>query len=304
MLALIDAFHKELSGIRELSDSTVENYTYSIVDYCDYAKNVLKIEPIYSKGQHILKWLADVRKNGLGQSRMKNHQTALKTFFALLVKLKIIMKNPAEALAPIRQKPSELNKPIPQKVAFKLLRSIDQSQWHGKRDFLIISMLWALGLRVNELTSLRVKSFEPEHDPENNIGLLRVRGKNKKQRALFVVDKLYDEITSYLEHPESPHKMNAPLFPIKTGTPISNDRVRGLIKEYCASANIKNRVTPHVLRHTFATDMYHQGIPIQAIQAMMGHNQIAETSVYVHVSDQLQKQALENIMIEGGPLWL
>ncbi len=125
MLALIDAFHKELSGIRELSDSTVENYTYSIVDYCDYAKNVLKIEPIYSKGQHILKWLADVRKNGLGQSRMKNHQTALKTFFALLVKLKIIMKNPAEALAPIRQKPSELNKPIPQKVAFKLLRSID-----------------------------------------------------------------------------------------------------------------------------------------------------------------------------------
>ncbi len=165
-------------------------------------------------------------------------------------------------------------------------------------------MLWALGLRVNELTSLTVKSFEPEHDPENNIGLLRVRGKNKKQRALFVVDKLYDEITSYLEHPESPHKMNAPLFPIKTGTPISNDRVRGLIKEYCASANIKNRVTPHVLRHTFATDMYHQGIPIQAIQAMMGHNQIAETSVYVHVSDQLQKQALENIMIEGGPLWL
>ncbi len=304
MLALIDAFHKELSDIRELADSTVENYTYSIVDYFDYAKHVLNIEPIYSKGRHILKWLADVRKNGLGQSRLKNHQIALKTFFALLVKLKIIKKNPADALPRIRKKPSELNKPIPQKVVFKLLRSIDQSRWHGKRDALMISMLWALGLRINELTSLRVKSFEPEHDPENKIGLLRVRGKNRKQRALFVVDKLYDEITNYLEHPESPNKKKDPLFPIKAGTPISNDRARKSIKEYCAAANIKHRITPHVLRHTFATDMYHQGVPLQAIQAMMGHDQVAETSVYIHVSDQLQKQALENLMIQGGPLWL
>ena len=304
MLALIDAFHQELSDIRELADSTVENYTYSIVDYLDYAKHELDINPVHSKGRHLLKWLTHVRKNGLGLSRLKNHQTALKTFFALLVKLKIIKKNPADALPKILQKQSELNKPIPKEVAFKLLRSINQSRWHGKRDYLIISTLWALGLRINELTSLRVKSFEPEHDSENKIGLLRVRGKNRKQRALFVVDKLYDEITNYLEHPESPKKKKDPLFPIKTGTPISNDRARKLIKEYCAAAKIKHRVTPHVLRHTFATDMYHQGVPLEAIQAMMGHDQVAETSVYVHVSDQLQKQALQNLTIEGDTLWL
>jgi len=304
MLALIDAFHKELSDIRELSDSTVENDTYSVVDYCDYAKNNLKIEPIYSKGHHILKWLAHVRENGLGESRLKNHQTALKTFFALLVKHQIIKKNPADALPRIRRKPSDRNKPISKKVAYKLLRSIDQSRWHGKRDHLIISMLWALGLRVGELTSLRVKSFEPDHDPENKIGLLRVRGKSRKQRALFVVDKLYDSIIDYLAQPESPHQKNDPLFPIKAGTAISNDRVRKLIKEYCEAANIKNRVTPHVLRHTFATDMYHQGVPLQAIQAMMGHNQVAETSVYVHISDKVKKLALEQISVEGGPLWV
>lgn len=60
---------------------------------------------------------------------------------------------------------------------------------------------------------------------------------------------------------------------------------------------------PHVLRHTFATDMYHQGVPLEAIQAMMGHDQVAETSVYIHVSDQLQKQALKNLTIEGDTLW-
>ncbi|MCP4723029.1 MAG: tyrosine-type recombinase/integrase [Desulfobacteraceae bacterium] len=304
MLALIDAFHKELSDIRELSDGTVENYTYSVVDYYDYAKNTIKIDPVFSKGTHLLRWLAHVRKNGLGDSRLKNHQTALKTFFALLVKLNIIKKNPADALPKVNVKRSKKNTPISKKSVYKLLRSIDQSTWHGKRDYLIIAMLWALGLRVNELTSLRVKSFEPDHDPENNIGLLRVIGKGKKQRALFVVDKLYETLINYLDHPETPDKKNAPLFPIKAGTAISNDRVRKSIKERCDAANINNRLSPHVLRHTFATDMYHQGIPLQAIQAMMGHNNKAETSVYVHISDQVQKQALEQITLKGGPLWL
>ncbi len=77
-----------------------------------------------------------------------------------------------------------------------------------------------------------------------------------------------------------------------------------MIKEYCQSANIENRITPHVLRHCFATELYHQGIPLQAIQAMMGHRKKAETAVYIHVSDQLKKQALEQITIEGGPLWV
>ncbi len=303
MIALIDAFLTELSDIRELADSTVENYTYSVVDYCDFAKNTLKIDPVNTKGRHILKWLSHVRKKGTGNSRMKNHRVALKTFFALLVKLKVIKKNPADALPPIRQTQSERNQPVHKKVVKKLLRSIDQSTWHGQRNYLIIAMLWALGLRVGELTSLKVKSFEPDHDPENKIGLLRVRGKGRRQRALFVVDKLYDELTSYLAHPQSPKKKNDPLFPIEAGTAISTDRVYNLIKEYCKLANIKDRITPHVLRHCFATEMYHQGIPIEDIQAMLGHNNKAETAVYIHLSDQVQKYALELLTLEGGPLW-
>jgi len=300
MIALIDAFHKELSDIRELADSTVKNYTYSIVDYYDYAKNKLKIDPIYSKGRHILKWMAEVRKKGVGNSRLKNHCVALKTFFALLIKHDLIKNNPADALPQVRKVLSDRNKPIPKKVAYRLLRSIDQSTWHGKRNYLIIAMLWALGLRVGELTSLKVKSFEPE----NKIGLLRVRGKNRQQRALFVVDKLYDDLISYLDHPLSPKKMNDPLFPIEAGTAISTDRVYKMIKEYCRAANIENRITPHVLRHSFATDMYHQGVPLSAIQVMMGHSKKAETSIYIHISDQLQKLALDQISIEGGPLWV
>ena len=124
MIALIDAFHKELSDIRELADSTVENYTYSIVDYCDFAKTKLKIDPIYSKGRHILKWMAEVRKKGIGNSRLKNHRAALKTFFALLIKLKLIKKNPVDALPQVRKTLSQRSKAyvrtlvLPQSVSF------------------------------------------------------------------------------------------------------------------------------------------------------------------------------------------
>ena len=301
MIALINEYRKELLQINTFAGDTVQNYVSCLVSYCEYAKNSLKIVPVYSKGPHILKWMAQLREKGISNSRMQNHHSALKTFFALLCKLKIITKNPAQALPVIRKKRSDRNKPISKKVALKLLRSVDQSTWHGKRNYVIISMLWALGLRVSELTSLKVKSFEPDH--ENRIGLLRVRGKNKKQRALFVVDKLYDVLTDYLNHSESPKKKNAPLFPIQSGTAISNNRVLKMIKEYSVKANIKERITPHVLRHSFATEMYHKGVPLSAIQAMLGHCTKAETAIYIHVSDQLQKQALEQITIEGRLSW-
>lgn len=303
MIALIDDYRKELLEIKTFAGDTVENYVSCLVSYCEYAKKTLKIDPVYSKGPHILKWMAHLRKKGISNSRMQRHHSSLKTFFALLCKLKIITKNPAEALPVIRKKISDRNRPISKKVTLKLLRSVDQSTWHGKRNYVIISMLWALGLRISELTSLKVKSFEPDYDPENRIGLLRVRGKNKKQRAFFVVHKLYDVLTDYLNDPESPNKKNAPLCPIQSGKAISNNRVLKMIKEYSVKADIKERITPHVLRHSFATEMYHQEIPLSAIQAMLGHCTKAETAIYVHVSDQLQKQALEQITIKGRLSW-
>jgi site-specific recombinase XerD len=304
MIALIDEFKKELSDIAEFAPSTVENYVSCIAAFFDYTRNRHRIDPVFAKGKHILKWIGRIKNSGVSKSRMEHHRSALKLFFALMVKLGILARNPADRLPQIRRgRTSERNRPVAPAVVFKLLASIDRAGWTGCRDHLIIAMLWALGLRVSELTALRVKHFEPDHDPENRIGLLRVRGKNKKQRALFVVDNLYDELLDHLEHLWSPAQINAPIFPIDAGTAISNDRVLKMIKERCRAAGITERITPHVLRHGFATDMYHAGVPLDAIRTMMGHDHKAETAVYIHVSDELQKQALEQIGLQGGHLW-
>ena len=168
---------------------------------------------------------------------------------------------------------------------------------------MIISILWALGLRLNELVTLKVRDFEPNHDPANKTGLLRIHGKGDKERALFVVDKLYTNLVSYLKHSQSPKKKSEPLFPTQINKAISKDRVQRLLKESARKAGITQRITPHVLRHTFGTEMYHQRVPLDAIEVMLGHENEAETSIYIHVSDELEKQALENITIEGRMSW-
>ncbi len=304
MIALIDDFAKELADIAGFAPSTVENYVACIAAFFHYAKNDLKIDPVFAKGRHIIEWIGQVQKTGISKSRLEHHRSALRLFFALMVKLKIASKNPADNLDAIRrQRTSDRNQPVKKAVVFKLLKSVDRTGWLGLRNHLIIALLWSLGLRVSELTGLKVKHFEPEHDPDNRIGLLRVRGKNRRHRALFVVDNLYDELVNYLAHEQSPDKKNAPLLPIHTGKAISNNRVLKMIKELCRAANIKKRITPHVLRHCFATEMYHAGVPLEAIQTMMGHGHKAETSIYVHVSDKLQKQALKLISTQGGLSW-
>lgn len=295
MIALIDSYRRELSGIAEYAHDTVDNYVSCVVTFFEFAKG-LGINPVFAKGAHIIKWIS--RLQGLSPSRLEHHRSALRLFFALLIKRNILTKNPVDRLPKIRKASrSTMNRPVPAKVITRLLSSIDRSDWYGRRNHLMISMLWALGLRVNELTSLRVKSFEP--DISNRVGLLRVKGKNRKWRALFVVDRLYDELTDFL----SDATKNAPMFTSRAGTAISNDRVRKCIKEHCANAGIKQRITPHVLRHCFATEMYHCGTPLAAICVMLGHDTKAETTVYVHVSDKLKKHALARISIEGGMPW-
>jgi integrase/recombinase XerD len=201
----------------------------------------------------------------------------------------------------IRKEKSTLNQPISVESAFTLLDSFDQSSWIGLRDFTIVSVLWAMGLRLSECLSLKVGDFDPEYNRPKKIGTLRVHGKGRKVRTLFVVDKLYDALADYLDHPVSPQKKSDFMFPtkVRTGKPVSKDRVRRMIKQAAKDAGLTERITPHVLRHTFATHMYERGVPADAISRIMGHDTIEETSQYIHVSDEMKKKALEKIRIPG-----
>jgi site-specific recombinase XerD len=302
MKIYIEQYKKELLDVAGFARSTVNTYSSSIISFCDFAGKSCHIDPIDAQGKHLQSWLEILRPT-ISRSRLRQHQYGLKSFFAFLHKLGIISKNPAEPLPHLKKKSSRKIEPISAKEAFRLLAAVDRSNWYGKRNHLMFAMLWCLGLRISEMTGLQVKSFEPEHDPANRLGLLRVRGKNKKQRALFVVDTLYDELCSYLKDPQSPQGKDNPLFPVNQIKAISNNRVQKLMQKYVRKAGLQSIVTPHILRHSFATEMYRQGVPCSAIQTMMGHEKKAETALYVHIPDRLKKEALAKVAISGGDPW-
>lgn len=302
MKKLIEQYKKDRLEVAVLAPKTVDTYVSSITAFLDFARTTYRIDPIACRGKHLQDWLEILRPT-ISRSRLRQHQYALKSFFIFLHKLGVVTKNPAEPLPSLQKKPCKKIQPVTAKEVFKLLAAVDQTTWQGKRNHLMFAILWCLGLRISELTRLQVKSFEPEHDQEKKIGLLRVRGKNKKQRALFVVDSLYDELCFYLKDPLSPKEKEAPLFPAKKEKAISNNRVQKLMKEYVKKAGVTSTMTPHILRHTFATEMFIQGVPFSAIQIMMGHEKKEETALYIHVPGQMQNQALEKISLCEGEPW-
>jgi len=299
MQTLMQTYHKELAEVAGFAPDTVENYEICLGKFFDYATRQLNIDPLQASAKDLLRWMTHLKQQQLSRSRLTHHKAALKHFFGLLVKQKQRQHNPVELLFTPRKRKSDRNQPLSPAIAFKLLRSMKRHTWIGKRNFMISS-----GLRIGELTALKVGSFEPLHDPETHIGLLRVQGKGKKERALFVTGKLYSNLVGYLQDPKTPKQKTSPMFPIHNNLKkaISTDRARRMLQEVTREAGIKLRITPHVLRHSFATDMYTNGVPVEAIEAMLGHTTTDETSIYIHVPKARKKQALAKITIERPAL--
>lgn len=295
---IIELFRKELLEVALFKDKTVRMYMEIVYEYVDYAKLDLKIDLLESRSYHLNKWFIQLKTNGKSSHSMKNYKAALNRFFAFLVKTGYLKKNPAESLPRVKIPKSDLNKPISKETAFALLKAFEKNTWMGMRNFTIVSILWALGLRVNELLSLKVKDVRLDYDPEQRIGTLLVHGKGGKERTLFIVDTLYDTFFQYLRAKKTPKRKNSLLFSGTKGKTICGSRVRQMIKEAGKGAGITERLTPHVFRHTFATDMYNQNVPVEAIREMMGHGVLRETSVYIHVSDELQAEVLQKISIK------
>jgi len=302
MIALIDLYQKELLKVNGFAPSTVETYTLNIRAFCHFAKNEIETDLLAIDGLQLLKWILYLKSTGVGHSRIESHHYALKSFFAFVKKTGAIHTNPAEALPSLITRRRQRTKPVSTTDALKLLDAFDQNTWTGLRDYTMVSIFWALGLRTSELTGLKVRNFETGHG--KRIGLLRIRGKNKKQRALFVVDRLFNTLVRYLAHSKSPKRKLAALFPADTKTTaISNSRVQRIVKDQAREVGITTGVTPRALRHCFATEMYHQNVPLPAIQDMMGHDSIADTAIYIHVSDKLKQLALDSIHISSRFSW-
>jgi site-specific recombinase XerD len=188
---IIELFRKELIEISCLKDATVRLYINMVYKYAEYAKQQLHIRLAETQTRHIHKWMYHLKTEGKNCFFMKDCKISLNRFFAFLVKTGYIKKNPAEALPRIKIPRSSSNKPLATEKISKILKSFDRNKWLGMRNFTIVSILWALGLRVNELLNMKRKDINLDYDPEHKTGTLLVHGKGDRERTLFIVDTLY-----------------------------------------------------------------------------------------------------------------
>lgn len=217
----------------------------------------------------------------------------LSSVYNFLVFLKDEGAYPFELMKVIRPR---VNKSLPTYYTNEeiegLLNAPDQHSHRGLRDKAMLEVMYASGLRVSELLSLK------REEVNFNRGIIKIRGKGGKERIVpigeYALYTLVDYINDVRHHYEKSDKRT--IFLNQSGRPISRQYFFKMIKEYAETAGITKNISPHSLRHAFATHLLESGAELRAVQAMLGHTNIATTEIYTHVSAKRIISAYDRIM--------
>ncbi len=286
---------------RNVSAHTLRNYESDLQQFIDYLvpppsdsqpTNGRKraapkpIEPDLKQIDHITirEWLASLHSDHKKKSSIARKLAALRTFFQFLVREGIIESNPAKLVAtPRKEKKLPVHLSIEDAVRF--IETPDPETDFGKRDRAILELLYATGIRVSELVQLNLR------DVDMSNKLLRVFGKRRKERIVPFGDPASAALNNYLSIREK-FLMNAPvskrdaqpLILNYQGTRMTTRSVGRLIEKYIRLCAGIHDISPHALRHSFATHLLDSGADLRDIQALLGHARLSTTQVYTHVS--------------------
>ena len=231
-------------------------------------------------------YLATLYRGGLSARSVARHLVTLRNFFRFLLQEGNIQADPtADVDAP--QIGHTLPKYLTSEEVEALLAKPDDSTPAGKRDSAMLEMLYATGMRVSELVHLRWE------DLEANLGVVRCKGKGNKERLIPVGKSALKAVENYykLGRPALAKKANSPfLFLNHMGTGLSRVGFWKILAQYGRAAGIQTSLTPHLVRHSFATHLLERGADLRSIQLMLGHSDISTTQIYTHVMKERLKQ--------------
>ncbi|HEX6285439.1 MAG TPA: tyrosine recombinase XerC [Pyrinomonadaceae bacterium] len=289
MEKLVEQFLEHLRYERNVSAHTLRNYTSDLeqfLDSLDQSGSRPRNLPDITEIDHltIREWLAKLHSAQKKKASIARKLAALRTFFQFLVREGILELNPAKLVATPR-----LEKKIPTHLsveeAIRFIESPDPETDLGKRDRAMLELMYATGVRVAELTMLNV------FDVDYQNRLIRVTGKRRKQRIIPFGDPAGDALRGYLSVREK-FLLNAPiskrdedaLFLNYQGTRITTRSVGRMVEKYIRLCAGMHNISPHALRHSFATHLLDSGADLRDIQELLGHARLSTTQIYTHVS--------------------
>ena len=291
MEQLLEQFLEHLRYERNVSVHTLRNYASDLEQFMDYLapsepKSGARKFPELQAIDHltIREWLADLHSAQKKKASIARKLAALRTFFQFLVREGLLESNPAKLVSTPRQE-KKLPKHLSIEEAIKFIETPDTDTDLGKRDRAMLELMYATGVRVAELTTLNLADIDFRNQ------LIRVTGKRRKQRIVPFGDPASDALRNYLKVRDK-FLMNAPiskrdeeaLFLNYQGTRITTRSVGRMVEKYIKICAGLHRISPHALRHSFATHLLDSGADLRDIQELLGHARLSTTQVYTHVS--------------------
>lgn len=298
MYSLLDAYLYHLQVEKNASPYTIQNYQKDIFQFIDFLAEELSIPDNQIKAEmvtHLLvrSYLANMKNSGMARATIARKLAAIRSFFRYLCREEILESNPLKAVATPKQ-----DKRLPE-FLYKgemeaLLEAPDQTTPLGMRDAAILELLYASGIRVSELVGLNLE------DLDFNIGYVRVLGKGQKERIVPVGSFALKALQTYI-HQGRPvlkdvatkgqsERGTAPLLLNNKGGRLTDRGVRYLLTKYINQTSIHKQVSPHTMRHSFATHLLEGGADLRTVQELLGHVNMSTTQIYTHVTKERIKQ--------------
>jgi integrase/recombinase XerD len=285
MEAQVRTFLNYLRVEKGLSDNTIQAYRRDMAKFASFAAE-RKVGVTELRREHVVDFLGTLYRRNLDSRSVARHLVTIRHFFRFLLLEGVIESDPAANIESPKFRQS-----LPEFLSVdevdRLLRQPDKNDVVGIRDRAMIELMYSTGLRVSELCGLRVSDLQMEP------GCLRCIGKGNKERLVPVGKRALEAVQTYLRDARqalargvaSPY-----LFLNQKGHKLNRIAFWKILGEYGRKAGLRKSLTPHMLRHSFATHLLDRGADLRSVQMMLGHSDISTTQIYTHVVEERLKQ--------------
>ncbi len=278
-----------LKAEKNYSPHTLTNYAR---DLKLFFKFLDKIAPEEVDLAILRRYLASLKERALSKRSVARHIASLRTYFKFLVREAVIKKNPMSALR-IPKIEKKLPMVLDEKEMLALLEAPEGDTAMALRDQAILETLYSTGMRVSELVQLDFLKIDFIG------GICRVTGKGNKERLCPIGDKAMKSIRRYVaSRKDEPKKKESPAVflnhaPNQAGSRLSDRSVRRIVDKYIQKTCKRENISPHTLRHSFATHLLNKGADLRSVQELLGHENLSTTQIYTHVSTVRLRQAYD-----------
>lgn len=271
---------------------TINGYKEDLMFLNDYfnKENINFLEVEYQDIRLLYNFLEDKHYS---KNTIARHISSIRSFYKYLSFNKIINNNPFN-MAHLPKKDKMLPKFLYYNELMEMFDSINLDNFYGKRNRCILEVLYATGVRVSELVNIKLSDIDFDN------GTIKVIGKGNKERIVYFLDYPKKYMLDYIENGRNVMLNNKPceyLFINKLGNKLTTRGVELIIKDIISKTSIKSNVTPHTIRHTFATHLLNEGCDIMSVKELLGHESLKATQVYTHITNE----ELRNIYLNCHP---